>query len=55
MDMTRRNEWLRLMNELAGLDREAFRVLRMEAWQRVAVRHASKTPAEIAVWEQGAS
>ncbi len=47
---TRRDEWLRLMTELAELDREAFREIRALAWSRVAQSHQEKSPAQIAAW-----
>lgn len=55
MDTEKRDEWLRLMLELAALDRDAYREVRAEAWQRVARRHAAKSPQEIADWERSSS
>lgn len=50
MQLTRREEWLRLMTELAQTDREAYRKLRAQAWGLVADQHGEKTPEEIADW-----
>jgi hypothetical protein len=55
MDIEKRDEWLRLMIELAALDRDAYREIRAEAWRRVAQSHATKSPEEIAAWQERSS
>lgn len=47
---SRRAEWLRLMRELATLDRDAYRRLRSEVWAEIAASHARKSPTEISDW-----
>lgn len=54
MDVSR-EEWLRLMLELARLDRDAFREVRAEAWDRVTAAHGRKSQKQIAVWRSRAS
>lgn len=53
--MTGQEEWLALMTELAALDRDKFRELRAEAWERVVRGHGEKTPAQIQKWTRNAS
>lgn len=50
-----REEWVRLMREIAALDREEYRRLRAEAWEAVARSHRRKVPAEITAWTARAS
>jgi hypothetical protein len=50
-----RDEWLRLMVELAETDRDRYRQIRAEAWDRVAKGHSQKTPEEISEWRKNAS
>ena len=50
-----RDEWLRLMVEIAATDRDLYRKLRQEAWDRVERGHAEKTAEERAVWQRNAS
>lgn len=52
---TERDEWLCLMLELAAIDRDAYREIRAEAWERVAKNHAAKSPDEIDAWKRQAS
>ncbi len=47
---TRRDEWLRLMTELANLDRNLYREVRAFAWARIKMQHMRKTPEQIAAW-----
>jgi hypothetical protein len=55
MSRAKRDEWLRLMTELAVVDRERFREIRAEAWSRVAQGHQEKTQDELAAWRLNAS
>ena len=55
MDEAKRDEWMRLMTELAAIDREAYRELRAEAWASVAISHGEQTPEQRAAWTRGAS
>jgi hypothetical protein len=50
-----KREWVRLMLELADLDRDAFRELRAQAWARVQQRHGEKSPEQIAAWLRSSS
>jgi hypothetical protein len=47
---SRKQEWLRLMTELADTDRDAYREARADAWGRVARGHKEKTPEQIKTW-----
>lgn len=53
--MTGQDEWLALMTELAALDRDSFRELRAEAWERVVRGHGEKDAKQIAEWKRNAS
>lgn len=48
-------EWIRLMTEIAAADRNDYRKLRQEAWERVASGHGEKTAEEREIWRQNAS
>ncbi|HVY79863.1 MAG TPA: hypothetical protein VG994_02685 [Steroidobacteraceae bacterium] len=43
------------MLELATLDRDAYREIRAEAWERVVANHGRKSPEEIEAWKKRAS
>ena len=45
-----KTELLRALNELAAVDREAFRELRADAWAMVVKNHQRKSPEQIAKW-----
>lgn len=53
--MTRKNEWMKLMSELAEIDRDEFRRIRARAWAAVANKHGAMTEEEIAAWVENAS
>ncbi len=53
--MSTRDELLRAMIELAAVNREAYRELRADAWDRVVRNHQAKTPEQIAAWKRDAS
>jgi hypothetical protein len=55
MSNAKRDEWLRLMTELAVVDRETYRELRAEAWSRIVKGHKRKSQAELAAWRLNAS
>lgn len=43
------------MLELAATDRDKYREVRAEAWDRVAAAHERKSPKQIAAWKARAS
>lgn len=51
----KRNEWLRLMNELAALNRAEYRRVRAAAWRAVRDQHSDKTDEQITEWQGNAS
>ncbi len=55
MGEQKRDEWMRLMIELAAVDREAYRAIRAEAWRAAQRNHATKSPEEIETWRRGSS
>ena len=55
MGSERRDEWVRLMIELASLDRDVYREIRAEAWRCVERNHAAKSPEQLAAWVEGSS
>lgn len=55
MGNEQRDEWVRLMTELAALDRNEYRAVRAEAWDRIQRAHAAQTPEERARWRRNAS
>lgn len=55
MSDQQRDEWLRLMLELAATDRDAYRIVRAETWEAVARSHGRKSEAEREEWLQNAS
>ena len=52
---TERDEWLRLMLELAAMNRETYRAFRAEVWDEIAREHKGKSPQQLASWKKHAS
>jgi hypothetical protein len=50
-----RDEWLRLMLELAASNRDAYRAFRAEVWAEIARGHNAKSPEQLATWSGHAS
>lgn len=48
-------EWMSLMLELAETDREEYRRVRADAWDRVARCHNEKSPEQREEWSRNAS
>jgi hypothetical protein len=49
------DEWLRLMEEIAAVDRDEYRRLRAGAWEAAIRSHRRKTPQQLASWRRNAS
>jgi hypothetical protein len=50
-----RAEWLRLMTELAEVDRAEYRRIRAAAWAAIAAGHERKSSQELVAWVEKAS